>query len=105
MSTNSSDPGYHPWHPMTDARDVKTLGKLGEETGELSAAICRCLIQGVDECEPVTGKSNRQWLEDEIADVRLHIRLVIERFALDEKRMAEREAKKEGGVRWWHEQA
>lgn len=59
----------NPWNPMTKAIDLKHLGKLGEEAGELSAIVCRCIIQGINEYEPVTGKSNREALEDEIADV------------------------------------
>ena len=99
-----NDP-YNPWHPMTNPRDLKTILKLGEETCELGAAICRCAIQGVDEAEPVTGKINRQWLIEELADVRVNAKLVIERFGLDEAAINERAAAKEPKIRWWHSQA
>lgn len=71
-----------PWHPMSDAVDLKHLGKLAEELSEAGAAVARCIIQGIDEAEPVTGKINRQWLQDELADVQANIGLVIERFKL-----------------------
>lgn len=95
----------NPWHPITDAVDLKHLGKLAEECGELVAAVSRCIIQGVDEAEPVTGKVNRQWLEDEIADVLANIALVEKRFGLDSSRMADRAERKMNHLRKWHVQA
>lgn len=93
----------NPWHPITDAVDLKHLGKLGEEAGELVSAASRCTIQGIDEREPVTGKINREWLEDEIADVRANSELVIQRFNLDEARIAARAEKKKRYLRLWHD--
>lgn len=107
MSADNAD-GWrdpNPWHPMTDAVDLKHLGKLGEECGELSAAISRCIIQGIDEAEPVTGKVNRQWLEEEIADVLANIELNIERFKLDRAAIAVRSKKKRKHLTIWHKQA
>jgi hypothetical protein len=95
----------NPWHPITDVVDLKHLGKLGEECNELGAAVSRCIIQGVDEAEPVTGKINRDWLLDEIADVRANIELCEERFALDADRIAARVAKKKIHLRKWHAKA
>lgn len=95
----------NPWHPITDAVDLKHLGKFGEELGECGAAVSRCIIQGVAECEPVTGKVNQAWLEDEIADVRANAELVIERFGLDEARIAARAERKKLHLRQWHDLA
>jgi NTP pyrophosphatase (non-canonical NTP hydrolase) len=95
----------NPWHPMTDARDLKTLGKLGEELGECSAAVARCIIQGINEAEPVTGKVNKVWLEEEIADVLTSIHLVRHRFDLDRAAIEARVEKKLPHLTWWHEQA
>jgi NTP pyrophosphatase (non-canonical NTP hydrolase) len=92
----------NPWHPITDLVDLKHLGKLGEECNELGSAISRCIIQGVDEREPVTGKLNREWLQDEIADVLANIDLVIQRFDLDAMKMATRSEKKKRHLRQWH---
>jgi len=95
----------NPWHPISDPVDLKHLGKLGEEAGELASAVSRCIIQGVDEKEPVTGKVNREWLEDEIADVMAGSRLAMRRFNLDEERIARRVEKKMAQLLLWHEMA
>lgn len=95
----------NPWHPIKDAIDLKTLGKLGEECGELSSAVSRCIIQGVNEKEPVTGKSNKQWLQEEVADVLANIELVAERFNLNEEEIYKRVERKKVHLRKWHSQA
>lgn len=94
-----------PWHPITDQTDLKHLGKLAEETGELSSAIARCIIQGIDEREPVTGKINRQWLEEEIADVLANLDLVILHLNLDTNQIWQRKNRKIGPLRAWHNDA
>lgn len=91
-----------PWVPMKTPIDVKHLGKLMEELGELQAAIARCLIQGIDEKEPVTGKPNRQWLEEEMADVYTNLTLCVEHFGLDECGMRPRIQRKLAHLRQWH---
>jgi hypothetical protein len=91
-----------PWHPITDPVDIKHLGKLAEELNEAGAAVARCLIQGVDEAEPETGRPNRLWLQDEIADVLANAELVVERFTLDREAMAARAARKTAFLRRWH---
>lgn len=98
-------PALNPWHPITSPVDLKHLGKLGEELGECSAAVARCVIQGIDEAEPTTGKINREWLEDELADVAANALLVIERFGLDQQRMQERAERKAAQLRTWHDMA
>lgn len=92
----------NPWRPMVRAIDKKHIGKLIEELGEATSAAGRCLIQGIDEQEPVTHKSNRQWLEEELADVTANIELVIEHFGLDSSRMMERIQRKKIHLRGWH---
>lgn len=92
----------NPWTPMSKPIDLKHLGKLAEELGEATAAVSRCLIQGIDEAEPVTDKPNRVWLEDELADVVANIDLVIVHFGLDADRMFERMERKKIHLRGWH---
>lgn len=70
------------WVPITDLVDLAHLGKLGEESGELSSIIARCIIQGIDGVDPSTGKPNRIALQDEIADVRAMSYMAIDRFNL-----------------------
>lgn len=96
---------YHPWHPMSDPVDVKYLGKLAEECGELGSAVARCLIQGIDDCEPDTGKPNRTWLAEEIADVIANIALCSERFNLDRALINARAELKKKRLKTWYEQA
>lgn len=95
----------NPWHPIKNAVDLKHLGKFSEELGECSAAVARCIIQGVNKREPVTGKLNREWLEDEIADVLGNAALVLERFKLNGRRIRERARKKVKRLRTWHRMA
>lgn len=93
---------YQPWHPMSDAQDLKTLGKLGEELGECQAAAMRCVIQGIDESEPRTGYANKLWLEDELADTMVNIDLTISRFNLDVDRIKSRVNAKKPLLMAWH---
>jgi hypothetical protein len=95
----------NPWHPITDTVDLKHLGKLAEEAGELCSAASRCMIQGMNEAHPTTGKINREWLEDEIADVFANIDLCMERFDLDQVRVTERMRNKFIQLRKWHDMA
>lgn len=94
-----------PWHPMKDPVDLKTLGKFVEELGECVAATSRCVIQGIDEAEPVTGKINRTWLEDEIADVYAGLSLTVDRFGLNTVRIRARMQRKIEHLKQWHDMA
>lgn len=78
------------WMPVSNPHDLALLGKLGEEAGELVSAVCRCIIQGIDEKEPKTGKVNRQWLQEEIADVEALLDLVVSRLNLSSKEIYDR---------------
>ena len=82
------------WQPITNKHDLAVLGKLGEEANELGAAISRCIIQGIDEKEPITGKINKQWLEEEISDVYALAFLAIKRLNLDNLAITDRSARK-----------
>lgn len=93
----------NPWQPITDKLQLKKLGKLGEELGELTSATLRCIIQGVDEVEPVTKKSNRLWLQEEIADVYATLEHVIEEHGLDSHFIVARANEKYERLKTWHE--
>jgi hypothetical protein len=164
----------NPWHPITDAVDLKHLGKLAEEAAELGhavawhisgslevtwmqieeeiadvranselvierfrldglhitrraaaragavaapspmlrriggdacrlgCAVARCIIQGVDEVEPVTGKPNRDWLEEAIGDLWGESDLIIEHSRLDAHRIGARIERKKQHLKQWH---
>lgn len=90
-----------PWVPITDLRTLKAMGKATEELGECTSAIARCLIQGLDATEPDTGKVNRDWLEEEIADARAMLDELEQDLNLDGPRMAARTARKRAAQRRW----
>ena len=92
----------NPWHPIKDAIALKHLGKLAEELNECGSAVARCIIQGIDECEPTTGKLNREWLQEELADVLANLELVTAHFGLDWKAILIRSARKQKHLQEWH---
>lgn len=101
----STQVAYEPWHPMINAVDLKHIGKLGEEAGELCSVAARCVIQGMDSCEPVTKKVNRRWLEEEIADVEANIELAKKHFNLNREFIQERAEIKMSKLETWHRMA
>lgn len=72
------------WNVETDAARIRRFGKQLEELGELSAVTARCIIQGVDEIDPSSGKTNRQRLEEEMADVLAQLELTVRLFDLNQ---------------------
>lgn len=82
---------------------LAVLGKLAEEGSEVATAAVRCIIQGIDESEPVTGKSNREWLEDEIADIMAQCDLAIWTLMLSGPRISERRCAKRRYTGTWQE--
>lgn len=100
-SVSEIKPFMSPWFPMTDTNTVRALGKTLEELGELTSAVARCLIQGIDEKEPVTGKINREWLEQEIADVQAQFAVLVDHFGLNMDFIESRAAKKMKQMHEW----
>lgn len=72
-----------PWTPDTNKTNLRVLGKALEELTECSSALARCIIQGIDEAEPVTGKPNKRWLQEEVADAYATLYLVARYMELD----------------------
>lgn len=97
------DLGFSPWQPETSQYKLAVLGKLAEEGSEVATAAVRCIIQGTDEREPVTGKLNREWLEDEIADVMAQCLLAIRGLKLDVARINKRAIGKMDYTGAWQE--
>jgi hypothetical protein len=62
-------PNVTKWALTTDPLIVRRMGKTGEECAELLAVTTRIQIQGIDEIDPGSGKTNRQRLIEEIGDV------------------------------------
>ena len=57
------------WTPDSSAHQSRRIGKTLEELGELTAVLARISIQGIDAIDPATGKTNRQRMLEETADV------------------------------------
>lgn len=89
------------WIPTTNLFHLRRLGKLGEECGELQAVASRCVIQGIDEVDPSSGKTNRQRLIEELADVVAQIDCTVEAFNLDEHTIRARIAHKRQQMADW----
>ncbi|WP_207747540.1 hypothetical protein [Pelagibacterium limicola] len=58
-----------PWMPEQDRIRIAVLGKLAEECNELAARAARCIIHGLHEVDPDSGRYNIDELEREMADV------------------------------------
>lgn len=101
MVSTDSPIKYTPWTPETDPIRQKTLNKLNEEAGELISASARCLMQGIDGHEPETLKPNKEWLEDELADVWACFQGTIKTFKLDLPRIIDRANKKMAYLENW----
>lgn len=89
-----------PWLPEQDQIRLAILGKLVEECGELGSRAARCIIHGLDEVDPDSGRENFEELRREIADVRACLAVAEEKLGLEP--LPEREAGKRVGFLHWH---
>lgn len=89
------------WTPTTDLMMLRRMGKLQEELAELASVAARCIIQGIDEVDPGSGKVNRQRLIDELADVQAQISCTVQALDLDRNYMARRTAEKTRQMLVW----
>lgn len=90
------------WVPTRDPVELAILGKMLEELGELTSIVSRCLIQGIDECEPVTGKNNREELMKELGDVSACRKALVRYYLLDQTTILDRADAKYGYQAEWH---
>lgn len=89
-----------PWMPEQDRLRLAVLGKLGEECSELAARASRCIIHGLDETDPDTGRLNRAELAREAADVAACLDIL--REVLGVVPNGDRMLGKANGFRRWH---
>ncbi len=90
-----------PWKHESDPLTIRRIGKLGEELAELSKVVCRIQIQGISGIDPKTGKSNKEALTEEIADVIAQCELSISQLSLRGSIIADRiEVKKQRMEEW-----
>jgi hypothetical protein len=88
------------WMPEQDPITLAVLGKLIEECNELSGAAARCIIQGCDQLDPDTGRTNLTELEREAADVYACLQVVAEKLGITHS--LTRQIKKVAGFYRWH---
>lgn len=89
------------WTPTTNLMMLRRMGKLQEELGELSAVAARCIIQGIDEVDPGSGRLNRDRLIDEIADVIAQCEVTIDALKLTGHRIVDRIEEKTRQMQEW----
>ena len=89
------------WVPTTNLLHLRRFGKSLEEVNELGAVLARCIVQGIDEIDPASGKTNRQRLEEELADVQAQIVCTTHDLGLNQDLMQERMHRKIGYMRDW----
>ena len=89
------------WTPTTDLMMLRRMGKLIEELSELSNVAARCIIQGIDEVDPGSGKVNRQRLNEEIADVLAQCQVTVHTLKLDTMGIALRQDDKVRQMAEW----
>lgn len=87
------------WKPEPDVIIHQALGKACEEATELAGILARCLIQGLDQSEPATGKPNRKALSDEISDLDAAVQWL--RELIGDEYDEERADRKLKGFRQW----
>lgn len=84
----------NPWLPEPDPRIRRRTGKTGEELAELQKVIFRIAIQGIDGVDPETGKTNRECLQEELADVIAQCEETIDFFGFDWEEIERRVGRK-----------
>lgn len=90
-----------PWVCDTTPHQKRRIGKTIEELGELLSVLGRLQIQVVDAIDPGSGKTNRQRLQEEIADVLAQLPLTIAAFSLNTEDIANRIATKQRQMHEW----
>lgn len=103
--TDGKPPDPSPWIPPEfDPLTRKALNKLGEENSELTTVLFRIQNQteGLDAIIPGETKTNRQWLEEEIADVFATSALAVKHLKLDMPFIEERVKKKTVYLEKWY---
>lgn len=91
----------NPWMPIADPMMQRRLGKTAEELSELLGVIARIGIQGIDEIDPASGKTNRQRFHEETADVIAQINCNFRAFDMPADDIDERVQMKEAQMAEW----
>jgi NTP pyrophosphatase (non-canonical NTP hydrolase) len=90
-----------PWVSALTPHQARRVGKTIEELGELLAVLGRLTIHNLDDIDPGTGKTNRQRMHEETADVLAQLLCNDPAFAMDTAFMDERMTEKVNLMRQW----
>jgi hypothetical protein len=93
----------NPWKPDACPKQARRIGKTLEELGELTAVLARISVQGMDEIDPSSGKTNRQRLLEETADVVAQFQCNFRAFGMDEDAVVERAEMKSQQMDQWED--
>lgn len=74
-----------PWVCTLTPHQSRRVGKTIEELGELVAVLARLQIQDIDGIDPGSGKTNRQRMIEETADVFAQLHLNLKSFKMRER--------------------
>lgn len=91
------------WQLETSALTVRRAGKTAEEASELANVGARIVIQGIDEIDPHSGKTNRLRFIEEMADVLAQIDANIQMLGLDREFIEERRKRKLANMYEWED--
>jgi NTP pyrophosphatase (non-canonical NTP hydrolase) len=91
----------NPWTPDTCPQQARRVGKTLEELGELTAVLGRISIQGLHAIDPASGKTNRQRMVEEMADVLAQFKVNIDHFGISEEELLVRADRKIEQMSGW----
>lgn len=91
----------NPWVSTLTPHQQRRVGKSIEELGELLGVLGRMQIQGLDEIDPSSGKTNRQRFHEETADVIAQINCNFHAFDMPADDIDERVQEKEAQMHEW----
>lgn len=89
------------WELAEDPTLRRRMGKTGEELAELAAVVNRIQIQGLDAVDPGSGKTNRQRLQEEMADVYAQLDTNLAVLGLDGPAISDRVMEKQRQMHEW----
>lgn len=101
MSAAWKNSRMNPWVATLTPHQARRVGKSIEELGELMGVLGRIQIQGLDEIDPSSGKTNRQRLHEETADVIAQINCNLGAFGMPTEYINERAEIKEAQMDEW----
>jgi hypothetical protein len=73
---------------MKSAEDIACLAPFCEALGVAAGAVARCMANGVEGNDAITGEPHRKWLEEKLAHVLASAAAVTKQFGLDQTNIA-----------------